>query len=137
MDDPIWPSPTSVTVPRLRGGEPIELFGYPVHMVYAEKIVTAIQRGEAYTRWRDFGDIWSLSRQRSVAADDLPSASTEVASHRNAVIRPLAEVLDGYADLGQGRWLLWCRCSNSDHLPAQFTPVLDAVIAFAAPGLPI
>lgn len=57
VGDPIWPSPTSVTVPRLRGGEPIELRGYPMHMVYAEKGVTAIQRGTANTRWRDFGDI--------------------------------------------------------------------------------
>jgi len=26
-------------------------------MVHAEKIVTAIQRGTANTRWRDFGDV--------------------------------------------------------------------------------
>jgi hypothetical protein len=44
-------------LPRLRGGEPIELRGYPIHMVHAEKIVTAIQRGTANTRWRDFGDV--------------------------------------------------------------------------------
>jgi hypothetical protein len=135
VGDPIWPSPTTVAVPRLRGGEPIELRGYPMHMVYAEKIVTAIQRGTANTRWRDFGDIWRLSRQHSVAADDLASAIAEVAGHRNAVISPLAEVLDGYADLGQGRWQLWRRRSNSDHLPEQFAPVLDAVIAFADPVL--
>lgn len=65
----------------------------------------------------------------------MASALAGVASHRNAVIRPLADVLDGYANLGQGRWLLWRRRSNSDHLPAQFTPVLDAVIAFADPVL--
>ena len=50
VGDPIWPSPTTVAVPRLRGGEPIELPGYPMHMVHAEKIVTAIQRGTANTR---------------------------------------------------------------------------------------
>lgn len=50
MGDPIWPSPTIVAIPRLRGGDPIELPGYPMHMVHAEKIVTAIQRGTANTR---------------------------------------------------------------------------------------
>lgn len=58
VGDPIWPEPATVAVPRLRGGEPIRLSGYPVHMVHAEKIVTAVKRGIANTRWRDFGDIW-------------------------------------------------------------------------------
>lgn len=135
MGDPIWPSPTSVSVPRLRGGEPIELRGYPMHMVHAEKIVTAIQRGTANTRWRDFGDIWSLSRQHAVTADDLGQAIAEVASHRHASIRTLGEVLEGYAEFGQARWFGWRRRSNSDHLPEQFAAVLDAVIAFADPVL--
>lgn len=47
VGDPIWPAPSTVHVPRLRGGEPIALAGYPLHMVHAEKIVTAIQRGVA------------------------------------------------------------------------------------------
>jgi len=59
----------------------------------------------------------------------------EVARHRNAVIRPLAEVLDGYADIGQTRWMQWRRRSNSDHLPEDFTSVLEVVVAFADPAL--
>lgn len=45
VGDPLWPEPTVAAVPRLRGGDPIELAGYPLHMVHAEKIVTAMQRG--------------------------------------------------------------------------------------------
>lgn len=135
VGDPIWPSPTTVAVPRLLGGESIELRGYPMHMVHAEKIVTAVQRGTANTRWRDFGDIWRLSRQHPVTADELTRAIAEVAHHRNATIRPLARVLDGYAELGEARWVQWRRRSNSDHLPEQFAPVLEAVIAFADPVL--
>lgn len=59
VGDPILPSPTVVSVPRLMGGDPIRIQGYPLHMVHAEKIVTAVQRGVANTRWRDFGDIWT------------------------------------------------------------------------------
>jgi hypothetical protein len=49
----------------LMGGDPIMQKGYPLHMVLAKKIVTALQRGVANTRWRDFGDIWSLSRSHA------------------------------------------------------------------------
>lgn len=56
--DPIWPAPASVELPLLLGGT-LELRGYPDHMVLAEKIVTAIARGDQNTRWRDFVDITS------------------------------------------------------------------------------
>jgi hypothetical protein len=135
VGDPIWPAPRTVAVPRLRGGEPIEVPGYPMHMVHAEKIVTAVQRGTANTRWRDFGDIWTLSRQHPVTADDLAQAIEQVARHRNVPIRALAGVLDGFADLAQSRWVQWRRRSNSDHLPEQFAHVLQSVIDFADPVL--
>lgn len=131
VGDPIWPAPTTVAVPQLRGGEPIELQGYPMHMVHAEKIVTAVQRGTANTRWRDFGDIWSLSRQHPINADDLTRAIDRVARHRNATIRPLADVLDGFVDIGQARLVQWRRRSNSDHLPERLETVLEVVIDFA------
>lgn len=135
VGDPIWPAPTTVTIPRLRGGVPIELPGYPIHMVHAEKIVTAIQRGTANTRWRDFGDIWTLSRHHPIHGDDLAQAISDVARHRNTTIRPLAHVLDGFAELGQAPWTRWRRRSNADHLPDQFETVLQAVISFADPAL--
>lgn len=97
----LGPGPTTVAVPRLRDGEPIQLPGYPIHMVHAEKIVTAVQRATANTRWRDLGDIWSLSRRHSVAADDLARAIEQVARRRHATLHPLADALDGYAQLGQ------------------------------------
>lgn len=135
VGDPIWPAPTTVVVPRLRGGDPITLAGYPMHMVLAEKIVTAAQRGIANTRWRDFGDIWSLTRHHTVRADDLTHAIQEVAQHRRATLQPLTQALDGFVDLAQARWTQWRRRSNSDHLPESFATVLQAVVAFADPIL--
>ncbi|WP_402468958.1 nucleotidyl transferase AbiEii/AbiGii toxin family protein [Isoptericola aurantiacus] len=135
VGDPIWPAPSDVAVPRLRGGEAITLRGYPIHMVYAEKIVTAVQRGLANTRWRDFGDVWSLSRNHAVNADDVIRAVGEVARHRRATLRPLADVLDGFAPLVQTRWSRWLRGSGSPHMPADIVTVLDDVVAFADPVL--
>jgi hypothetical protein len=134
IGDPIVPSPTTVAVPRLMGGDPIILEGYPLHMVLAEKVVTALQRGVANTRWRDFGDVWSLARSRVVSGDDLQRAICEVARHRKVELAELSDVLDGYADLAQTKWAGWRRRQSRDDLPAQFSDVLDGVIDFAEPA---
>lgn len=135
VGDPIWPAPMTVTVPRLRGGTPIRLSGYPMHMIHAEKIVTAVQRGTANTRWRDFGDIWTLSHRHPVAGSDLQRAIREVAQGRSAALAPLTEILDGYAELAQARWAAWRRRGGVNHLPEQFIVVLDGVLRFADPPL--
>jgi hypothetical protein len=49
VGDPVWPVPGLVEVPRLLGGV-ITVTGYPLSMVLAEKIVTALQRGSVNTR---------------------------------------------------------------------------------------
>jgi Nucleotidyl transferase AbiEii toxin, Type IV TA system len=135
VGDPIYPEPTTVAVPRLRGGPPINLTGYPMAMVHAEKIVTAVQRGTANTRWRDFGDIWTLSRHHPTTGAELQDAITAVATSRNATLLPLDEVLDGYDTIGQAKWAAWRQRNAYDWLPEQFGVVLAAVIAFASPVL--
>jgi len=135
VGDPIYPEPTTVAVPRLRGGQPITLTGYPMAMVHAEKIVTAVQRGTANTRWRDFGDIWTLSRHHPITGVELQDAITAVATSRNATLLPLDEVLDGYDTIGQAKWAAWRQKNAYDWLPEQFGDVLGAVIAFAGPAL--
>lgn len=135
VGDPIWPQPRTVEVPRLLGGKVITLTGYPLHMVHAEKVVTAVQRGTASTRWRDFGDIWTLSGSHGVNGSDLVSAIAEVTSHRRAELMPLAEVLEGYPLLAQRRYAAWRRKQGLDQLPEQFADVLDDIVAFADPAI--
>ncbi|MGW3604362.1 nucleotidyl transferase AbiEii/AbiGii toxin family protein [Micromonospora sp. NPDC005161] len=79
VGDPIWPDPLQIKLPRLLDGE-IVVTGYPLPMVYAEKLVTALQRGEANTRWRDFADVYLLSRRQDIDGDDLVAAPR--AAHR-------------------------------------------------------
>lgn len=50
IGDPIWPEPAEVSLPRLLGQEPIQLRGYPMEMILAEKTVAALERGSASTR---------------------------------------------------------------------------------------
>jgi Nucleotidyl transferase AbiEii toxin, Type IV TA system len=37
IGDPIWPEPAEISLPRLLGQDPIQLRGYPMEMVLAEK----------------------------------------------------------------------------------------------------
>lgn len=131
--DPITPAPEQVAIPRLLGGE-IHIVGYPIEMVLAEKVVTAIERGAANTRWRDFVDIAALAATRPPAAGRLDRSLRVVARHRLVEPLPLADVLDGFADVAQTRWARW-RAKNrlEDTTPEHFDELLATVIALADP----
>jgi hypothetical protein len=134
IGDPIWPAPQDVSLPRLLIDESLILRGYPLHMVLAEKLVTAIARGSANTRWRDFADLYLLTRQHRVVGSDLTEATRRVADYRSVELAPLAEVLGGLAELGQSKWIAWrAKQDLTDRLPAAFGEVTNAVIAFGDP----
>ena len=135
VGDPVWPPPGFVEIPGLLSGF-VRLLGYPIAAVHAEKIVTALQRGTANTRWRDFADIYLLRAQRDVDGDDLIKALETVAAHRAAVLAPLSEALRGYAEIAQVRWAAWARRQRlDDRLPNQFADLLDDVCAFSDPAI--
>ena len=90
--DPIWPAPTEAVLPLLLGGT-LRLLGYPDHMVLAEKTVTALERGEQNTRWRDFTDIAAIARSRTVDGADLQEAIGVVARYRQVELEPLGPLL--------------------------------------------
>ncbi len=135
VGDPIVPAPQELPLPRLLGGE-LVVRGYPLVMVHAEKIVTAVARGTVNTRWRDFADIYLLSRRHALAAADLAGSLRQVARHRRVELVPLVRVLDGYGEIGQARWAAWRRRQQlEDRLPDQFAEVVSAVVTFADPAM--
>src|SRR5258708_21655506 len=73
VGDPIWPEPLQISLPRLIDGA-ISVRGYPLEMVLAEKIVTALERGTTNTRWRDFVDIYVLTRRYRIDAQTLQTS---------------------------------------------------------------
>lgn len=136
VGDPIWPDPADIQLPRLLDGDPIELRGYALELSIAEKVVTAVQRGVASTRWRDFGDLYLLSRRHAFDAEPLRGSIETVAKHRDANLMPLAEALPGYGAIGHAGWLAWrLRLSLEESLPASFAETLAAVSAFVDPIL--
>jgi hypothetical protein len=103
-------------------------------MVLAEKIITAVQRGTANTRWRDFADIYLLVERHDINRHDLAASLTGVAGYREVAMQPLSVVLQGFADQEQRRWSNWRRKNNIE-VPNEFAAVLNRVILFADPVL--
>lgn len=135
VGDVVWPAAIAVRIPRLLGGE-LAVRGYPLSMVVAEKLVTAVQRGTANTRWRDFADLLLLIRTHAMDAALTRGSIQRVAESRAAALVALSTVLRGYAALAQAKWSAWVRKQDlTDRLPAAFEPVLAEIQRFADPLL--
>ena len=105
-------------------------------MVFAEKIVTAVQRGTVNTRWRDYADIALLSATHDVDGDELSASIDLVATHRKAALIPLDEALAGYVEIAQEKWRSWVRKQRlTDRLPEDFAIILQEVLVFAGPAV--
>jgi len=136
--DPIWPAPRLVDLPRVvpLGLPPVTLLGYPLTMVLAEKVVTAIDRGVANTRWRDFADVYVLTRLHPVGAAEFRASVETVAEYRHVAFTPLLPALAPMGEWAQQRWRAWRTRSHREHeLPEAFADVLAAVAGFADPVL--
>lgn len=136
--DPIWPKPEEIVLPRLLnlGQDPLTLLGYPLVMVIAEKVVTAMQRGQANTRWRDFADILTISRTHRIDSADLSESFEAVASYRQTAVSPLLPALASMPDIAQPKWAQWRRRQAYENaLPELFSDVLTSVAAFVDPVL--
>ncbi|MBS0416183.1 MAG: nucleotidyl transferase AbiEii/AbiGii toxin family protein [Proteobacteria bacterium] len=133
VGDPIWPEPQDITLTRLLDGK-LSVRGYPLEMVLAEKIVTAIARGTASTRWRDFVDIYSLVQRHAVDGPTMKESMRIVARHRDVTPSPLETVLEGYEAIAQSRWLAWLRKQRLETvIPNEFAEVLRTVEMFSDP----
>jgi hypothetical protein len=134
VGDPIWPEPAQISLPRLLGQQSIELRGYPMEMVLAEKIATALERGVANTRWRDFGDIFVITGHYGFVAKAVREALQAVADYRNVELVSLDEVLEGYVEIAQPRWGASRRkLQLTEALPDYFGDALEAFETFANP----
>lgn len=136
IGDPIWPEPARIAVPRLLDGEPIEMLGYELELALAEKIVTALQRGVASTRWRDFGDLLNVPARVAFTAGPMLASIGVVAQHRQVELRPFREVLVGYGAIGQASWAAWrVRNNLQDSVPESFADVVEDVSRLVDPLL--
>lgn len=135
VGDPIEPAPETTSVPRILGGT-IDVLSYSVEMVIAEKLVTAIQRGTANTRWRDFVDLHRIVRSRRLPGAQLVASTRLVADYRLATLAPLRTVLDRYGEVAQARWAAWrTKQKLQDAAPERIDDLIDSLVEFADPIL--
>ena len=133
--DPVWPAPTEPVLPLLLGGN-LRLRGYPDHMVLAQKIVTAIERGDQNTRWRDFTDIAAIARSRIIRGADLHEAISAVAGYRQVDIEPLGTLIAEMPTLAQRKWKTWRKKQRLEKsTPESFAELIQACVVFAEPAL--
>lgn len=135
VGDPITPGSVEVDFPALLD-EPFALLGYPLATVFAEKIVTMIDRGDTTTRDRDFADVYVLSGRHRIDATELAAAIASTGAHRGSDLRPIREILVVLGTLRQSDWSRFvARSGLADAVPASFADVIDAVADFADPIL--
>jgi len=131
VGDPITPNPQQVDYQRILGNvDSIQILGYPIEMVLAEKIVTAVQRGVASTRFRDFGDIYILMRLHPIVFISLRKAILTVLEHRGVIESPLHEVLSDYPKLAQEKYGNWRTKNERDELPETLEALLREIYPF-------
>lgn len=136
--DPIWPAPRLIDLPRVvpLGLPPVTLLGYPLTMVLAEKVVTAIDRGTANTRWRDFADVYALTRLHPVDAGEFRTSMETVAEYRKVTLTTLLPALAPMGEQAQQKYRAWrTRSHREEELPKAFADVLAAVAGSADPVL--
>jgi hypothetical protein len=133
VGDPVFPEPQDIEIPGLLT-DGINLRGYPLPVVIAEKCVTGMQRGLANTRWRDWADLWNLSRRHEFNAAELEVAIRSVAEHRAVRVTLLSALAPHYPVLAQSRWAAWRRRPDVvTGLPEDFSVLLEDVVAFIDP----
>ena len=136
--DPVAPPPTIVDYPTLLRDHPrLNVLGYPLPVVLAEKLCTAVELGAGNSRVRDYADIWTLTRGHDITASDLLMALAATSKHRNVPLRPLAEVIGDYGVVRAGAYTAYRRRLGPDaaKLPEDFAQVVDDVTTFADPAL--
>jgi hypothetical protein len=132
--DPVTPAPRHLSLPSLRPGmPPVRVLGYPIETVLAEKITTAIGLGPANTRVRDYADIYTLTRNWPVDHGTARKALLATAAFRGTTLAALSSAVDNLADLRQQTYAAYRANLGiaGEDLPANFSEVVEAVIAFA------
>jgi hypothetical protein len=132
--DPITPAPGRLVLPSLRPGiRPVQVLGYPIETILAEKIATAIALGPANTRVRDYADIYTLTGNHPIAHGTAREAVLATTAFRGIALAPLSSVLDNFVELRRQTYAAYRAGLGTagENLPTDLSLVVAAVIAFA------
>ncbi len=132
--DIVHPSAQLIELPSMLGFLPAKLLCYTRESSIAEKFEAAISLGRLNSRMKDFFDIWSLSRQFDFESTHLAEA-IRLTFHQRGTDLPLNLFVFG-PDFIKEKQLQWSAFRNrlkSEHLPASFEEIVNAVTNFLSP----
>lgn len=133
--DVITPSPVEVTYPALLGENPPRVRAYTREAVIAEKLHAMVKHGEANSRYKDFYDIDTLSREFSFEGTTVGDAIRTTFSRRKSADLsswPPALTPSFYEDsTRQNDWKRFLARLKLD-LSRSFASVGETVIGFLA-----
>jgi hypothetical protein len=136
--DPVVPAPDLISYPTLRSQDrDLRILGYPLPMVLAEKLCTAVSLGAGNSRVRDYADIWTLTGLRDIEAADIAAAVNATAGHRRTSLRPLSSTISDLVEQRSASYTAYLRRLGPDitPLPRDFAAVVHGVVDFADPAL--
>lgn len=135
--DPVTPGAVRTDYPLLLPAEKFHLLTYPVETVLAEKIVTALARGETNTRDRDWADVWRLTGTHKIEGGGMIEAIRRTGVYRGVELGALSAELGALVEPRSARYCLWRRQQGADAggYPTEFADVVNDLVAFADPLL--
>jgi hypothetical protein len=136
VGDPVTPQPRIIALPSQRPDHPaVEVLGYPIETVLAEKTSTAVALGEANSRVRDYADLYTLTGRHTVTYTAMRAALEATTTHRGVDPVPLSSVIGDLAAVRQNAYLAFKRRLGVDgtHLPDDLGAIVSAVITFVDP----
>lgn len=136
--DVITPQPTTVEYPTLLDFPSPVLMAYPKETVIAEKLEAMTILGLLNSRFKDYFDLWLLSRLYPFEGATLGDAIAATFRHRKTQIEALPVGLSDVfgADAGrQKQWAAFLRRSRFQTAPSELSDTIKAVREFAHPPL--
>lgn len=122
-----------ITVESVIDRAGVGVTAYPLTLNLAEKAVTAMQRGAANTRDRDFADLWVASRLHAITAGDLRRDIVSVAENREQPLMGMSQALAGMPDRQATYTAMLGRMSYLTSPPEIWGELLRDVTAFLDP----
>jgi predicted nucleotidyltransferase component of viral defense system len=107
----------------------IALWAYPVESIFAEKLETALARGNQNSRMKDYHDLLCLIRTDAVDARLVKTAIRETFSNRGTELRPIVFPDSEIGNI-QNYWTLYVRTLSNEtkqEIPANISEVIEEI----------
>lgn len=82
--DVIYPNEQKIEFPTLLGEDSPQINAYPIESVISEKYEAIVSLGELNTRYKDFYDIYLISKTNKIKSNELAEALKKTFSKRNS-----------------------------------------------------